>query len=372
MTMITTPELHGLLAIAQEEGLDMKPVLLRVLVDLDVGVANHTADEALQFREIASQMIPHVDEQTALVVACKLAAYPNTPPTLAESFIARADDSARITLGDAVWLPRHSMVNHAADADRLLAAAVAARADLDASLMRLLLSRDEAVIDVTLAGNTAVALPHDVKDELLARGRDEPAIATAMLARPDLTGADRAVHFAAADRAARNHIIDEAMRLSQISGRNRQQRRAPDALVSALENAAVSRDERSFLTVLALGLGTSPAKAEILLADRSGESLAIALAALGIDDETATRIFMFRDPLIGHSTQRVFALVELMRRVHWAAADRIVTAMLGLEGAPIRGSGPRPTAEPVPAAPRQAGSAPAATAQPAPATRWTA
>lgn len=352
MAMITPPELHGLLAIAQEEGLDMKPVLLRVLTDLYVSAPNHSTAEAAQFREIASQMIPHVDEQTALVVACKLAAYPGTPPALAEVLVARADDAARITLGDAVWLPRALMLEHAAVADRLLAAAVGARADLDGALMRLLLSRNEAVIDVTLAGNTAVALPHDVKDELLARGRDERAIAIAMLARTDLTGADRAVHFAAADKTMRTQIVEEAIRLAQLSGRNRHQRRAPDALVSALESAAVSRDDRSFLTVLALGLGTGPAKAETVLADRSGESLAIALAALGVDDEVAARIFMFRDPLIGHSTQRVFALVELMRRVHWAAADRIITAMLGLEGAPVRAAGSRPPVDAAPPLPR--------------------
>src|SRR3954454_10632772 len=87
MTSITPPELHGLLAIAREEGLDMKPVLLRVLTDLYISVPHHSPDEILQFREIAGQMIPHVDEPTALIVACKLAAYPHTPVELAGPMI---------------------------------------------------------------------------------------------------------------------------------------------------------------------------------------------------------------------------------------------------------------------------------------------
>lgn len=57
MPMITPPELHGLLAIAREEGLDMKPVLLRVLTDLYVSAPHHSSDEIIQFREIAGQMI---------------------------------------------------------------------------------------------------------------------------------------------------------------------------------------------------------------------------------------------------------------------------------------------------------------------------
>jgi hypothetical protein len=344
--MITPPELHGLLAIAREEGLDMKPVLLRVLTDLYVSAPHHSPDEVMQFREIAGQMIPHVDEPTALVVACKLAAYPHTPVELAGPMIARADDASRIILGDAIWLPRPVMIDHAAHSDRLLAAAVAARGDLDSALMRLLLSRNDAIIDVTLAGNTAVTLPHDVKDELLARGREEPAVALAMLARGDLTGADRAVHFAAADKPTREQIIEDAIRLAQLSGRNRHQRVAPEEFATAIEAAAVARDDAAFAGVLALGLRTSPAKVAPILEDRSGESLALALAAAGLDDETATRVFMFRDPLIGHSTQRVFALVEMMRRIPWAAADRIVSAMLGLQGTPTRASGPRPAAEP--------------------------
>ena len=70
--------------------------------------------------------------------------------------VARGDDAARILLADAPWLPRPMVLAEAATGGRLLAAAVAARADLDGALMRLLLARQEAVIDVTLAANTAV------------------------------------------------------------------------------------------------------------------------------------------------------------------------------------------------------------------------
>jgi hypothetical protein len=366
MAIVTPPELHGLLAIAREEGLDMKPVLLRVLTDLYVAAPHHSQDEVIQFREIAGQMIPHVDEPTALVVACKLASYVHTPPALAETLVARGDDAARITLGDAVWLPRSLMLEHAAHSDRLLAAAVAARGDLDGALMRLLLSRNEAVIDVTLAGNTSLQLPHDVKDELLARGREENAVALALLARSDLTGADKAVLFPAADRDTRLQIIEDAVRLAHLSGRTRHQRHAPEDFITALESAAINGSDSAFRAVLALGLGCAVEKLGPVLDDRSGETLAVVLAAVGVDDEFAARIFMFRDPLIGHSTQRVFSLIEMMRRLPWAAAERITAAMLGLEGTPVRASGPRAPAEPLPPVQRPN---PAAMAAPVPANQ---
>ena len=75
MPNITPPELQGLVAIAREEGLDMKPVLLRVLVDLFIGADGHSSDEVAQFQEIAGTLAREVDADTAVIVACKLAGY---------------------------------------------------------------------------------------------------------------------------------------------------------------------------------------------------------------------------------------------------------------------------------------------------------
>ena len=72
MATMTPPELRGLLAIAREEGLDMKPVLLRVLTDLYVATPAHSPDEIAQFREIAGTLIPQVDMETALIIALSL------------------------------------------------------------------------------------------------------------------------------------------------------------------------------------------------------------------------------------------------------------------------------------------------------------
>jgi uncharacterized protein (DUF2336 family) len=330
MQPITSPELQGLVAIAREQGLDMKPILLRVLTDLYVAADHHTADEVTQFEDIAGTLAGQVDRDAALIAACKLAAYPATPMAVGEAFVARGDDAARIILADAAWLPRTVVLAQAATGDRVLAAAVAARTDVDPALGRLLLARRDPLIDTTLAANTTVALAEDVKQELLARACEEEAIASALLSRTVLAGTDRAVLFLRADKAGRRAIIDEMETVALTSGRSRQTRAAPPEIATGLETAAMSGDESAFVSLLALGLGSHPAKVRRLVDDRTGEALAVALVALGISDEVMTRIFMFRDPLIGHSTQKLFGLIDLARRVSWAAAHLITMALLGL------------------------------------------
>lgn len=320
----------------------MKPVLFRVLTDLYIATENHSTDEIAQFRDIASALAEQVDADTAMVVAHKLCPYVHTPPEVGRALIGRGDDSSRLILADAVWLPRRMAVDIAAGGDRLLAAAVAARGDADGALVRLLLSRNDPIIDVTLAANDALELPPDAKDELLARGRDEEAIAAALMSRNDLTLADQAVLFQWADKTKRRAIVEDAVRLATLAGRLRHHRRAPDELAPAVEAAARAADADRMASVLASAAGAPAGRVRRLLEDRTGECLAILLVAGGIDDETATRVFLFFDPAIGQSSQRVFALVDLSRRVPWAAAERIASAMLGVDG-PQRAAGPRPS-----------------------------
>jgi hypothetical protein len=105
-----------------------------------------------------------------------------------------------------------------------------------------------------------------------------------------------------------------------------------------------------------------------MLDDRSGETLAVAMVALGLSDEAITRVFMFRDPLIGHSTQKLFALVDLSRRISPAAARFIVSAIAGHEQRSAEAAH-RPVADPAQRARDAAAAAAAAAPAAAPARR---
>ena len=141
----------------------------------------------------------------------------------------------------------------------------------------------------------------------------------------------------------RLRIIEDAERVALANRRGRAAPAAPPELGLGLEKAAIAGDQRAFAALLALALSTSPDKARRILDDRSGETLAVALVAIGLTDEVITRIFMFRDPLIGHSTQKLFALVDLSRRVSFGAAGLIMSAILGQEP---RAATHRPAADP--------------------------
>ena len=71
--------LDGLLDLACRDGVDVRPTLLRVLTDLYVQKSTHSADEVVQYVELALGLIDAVDDQTRAAVAASLASYPAAP-----------------------------------------------------------------------------------------------------------------------------------------------------------------------------------------------------------------------------------------------------------------------------------------------------
>ena len=83
------PNLDGLVTLANRDGVDIKPTLLRVMTDLYVQKPYHTAEEEQHYTELALRLIDAVDASTRTVVAGKLAAYP-TPPELVMQRLQRS------------------------------------------------------------------------------------------------------------------------------------------------------------------------------------------------------------------------------------------------------------------------------------------
>src|SRR5262249_54179303 len=73
------PGFDGLMTLSRREGVDIRPTLLRVLTDLYVQAAAHSADEKRQFVELTSRLIDQVDDATRAAVRARLAIYPDTP-----------------------------------------------------------------------------------------------------------------------------------------------------------------------------------------------------------------------------------------------------------------------------------------------------
>ena len=79
------PNLDGLTALANRDGVDIKPTLLRVMTDLYVQKPVHSVEEERHYTELSMRLIDRVDSATRAIVAERLAKYPTAP----RSVIAR-------------------------------------------------------------------------------------------------------------------------------------------------------------------------------------------------------------------------------------------------------------------------------------------
>jgi hypothetical protein len=76
--------LDGLMHLAQREGVDIRPTLLRVLTDLYVQSPKHSLAEQQQYSELATRLIADVDDATREIVRTRLAAHPDAPQAVLE------------------------------------------------------------------------------------------------------------------------------------------------------------------------------------------------------------------------------------------------------------------------------------------------
>src|SRR5476651_2689756 len=77
-----SPPLDSLVDLACRDGVDIRPTLLRVLTDLYVQKPAHSADEEIQYVELALGLIEAVDEPTRAAVVASLSAYPAAPAAI--------------------------------------------------------------------------------------------------------------------------------------------------------------------------------------------------------------------------------------------------------------------------------------------------
>jgi hypothetical protein len=86
--------LDGLVDLACRDGVDIRPTLLRVLTDLYVQKPAHSADEEIQYVELALGLIEAVDAPTRATVAETLSAYPAAPAAILAKLGGRASPPA--------------------------------------------------------------------------------------------------------------------------------------------------------------------------------------------------------------------------------------------------------------------------------------
>jgi Uncharacterised protein conserved in bacteria (DUF2336) len=319
--------LHGLVALGARGDVNIRPVLVRVLTDMFVAKNHHSADEINQYCEIATQLLRNMDVDTCRIVAHKLARFENPPQSVLDLLVAKGGTPAEIILSQARGLGRSFLATEAVFGSGSNAAAIAARADLDRDLVAMLANRPETPVLHALAANPSAPIESSLFAFLVRRARTDAGLAKALIERAQ-SGDDLAPLFLVATPMDRAKIITSIRRRELGRPEPAPARPASPQTVATLEQLALAGERSRFILCLANALAVRPEQSAVLVDDAYGEPLALALAALRVPPHVAVRLFLFIDPRIGQSVERVRSLVRIVRHMPPHLCRRLLTAMM--------------------------------------------
>ncbi|MFC7053851.1 DUF2336 domain-containing protein [Hansschlegelia quercus] len=330
-------------SLSRQEGVDVRPILLRVLTDLFIQKAHHAPEEIVRYEELTLQLLDVVDAETREIVATKLAGDMRTPPSIIERLLSDMISVSAPVIARYPGLSRKTAMNIALDGSTAAVVAVASRPDIDADLSRILASHDEDIVAETLVANPAAALGETTLPALVTRSLRSPTLAVALLGREDIDYAALAPLYLHAVRE-RRAAIREALGARHRAGVSR----SHDFVdASAVEIAAASGSGKAVADALAEALGLRPADAGWLATEPSGEAFVMLLRAAGLQSEAIARAILVCQPEIARSVPRFFDLVEIAEATPRAVAADIVAALVGAEAPAVTTPRHQPLFEPM-------------------------
>ena len=344
--------------------------VLRSAVDLFVQAPAHERTEIRAFADLLDGLLPDAAPADRAHAAERLARRADTPPAIARMLAMDAAEIARplvlgspvLTSADLVQIMRRGPDHVALVAERLdlapdvvsalgrsidtearavsrpvgepdvrPAVAIAATATIEAIVGEAVRAKPlvEAEDESELALQRAL---DELAAELEAEARaheDEAAAARSLRAHAPAL-ADGIDAFLDRDPAGRwRYIQDHATGTALTAAPPRRRRSDDPAAIGARLFGALVAGERERLTDdLATAARLDRVLVERILTDRHGDALAVTLAALGIDDRTATSILLL------HAGERVTLghmqdLSAMAGGIGWRTADRILTLWRG-------------------------------------------
>lgn len=263
--------LDGLMHLAQREGVDIRPTLLRVLTDLYVQSPTHSLAEQQQYTELATRLIADVDDATREIVRTRLAAHPDAPQAVLE---------------------------------RLAVQPLSPSATQDAP-------NAEMSAEVSSAGVTTAPL---------AKTSETPGVEPA--------SSSLAQRFMDAASAERIEIL-RALEDSPLMPASRPEPLRAGRAIAVLERASFAADQPAFVAALADALSLPPELTGRIVGDASGEPLACTAKALGMPEDVFQRVLIFLKPEWGQSVLTVFRLARLFETLNEHASLVMLAAWRG-------------------------------------------
>ncbi|QLP98248.1 MAG: DUF2336 domain-containing protein [Rhodoblastus sp.] len=275
---------------------------------------------------MASGLADHADPVICAEAARLLVDHPCAPTRLLEKLARLSPQAAVVVLGSARPVSPARLAAAAAWGAPELAAAVAARADLDGPIAAALAARVEREVALALARNLSAPLTRADLRLLIARARDDAELAEALLPRAE--GDDAAPLFLHAGARLRMEILAAAMRRDLAAGIRATPCLLDDDGFEALLAAAARKDRDQTAASLGEALDIPAVAARRLLGDASGEGAALALAALGLDDQRRDLLLMFLAPGDGASVAPYERLSRLAGATPTRTARRLIEALV--------------------------------------------
>jgi hypothetical protein len=326
-------------------------------VDLWISAPSHEKSEVRTFCDLVAGLLDDADPDRRRYVAERLAKRADISPALARRLAS--DDppiaapmivgSPVLTSADLVQIMRCGPAHV-----RLVAERLDLGAEITASLVGPLgaaeaLRRAAAGARVTSPGTTSrpsdsaareAAEPHPTITPPSADAEPSIAAETAPTAEPrarrrtplgDRGTDDRDLSlatFLALEPAGRWRAIRDAASAVALQTTRPRARPAGEAIGPRLFRPLAHGDRAGFIEELATVLRIGDAAAEKILDDPHGEPLAVALAALGVDERTATSIL-----LLGLGERATLGQMQdlsaLAARIGWRTGEQVVTGWRG-------------------------------------------
>ena len=174
--------LERLVTLGQSPDVNIRPVLLRVVVDLFVRKEHHAPADLAQFEAIALHLIEDADPQARLIVAEKLSRHPATPRALLNRLIAEQGEVAARVFRFAT-LDAETLTAAATWSDSGVAEAIAARPDLPPATVTALADRPEGAVAHVLSRNTGSELDRLTFQKLARRAKGDATLAGWLVGR---------------------------------------------------------------------------------------------------------------------------------------------------------------------------------------------
>jgi uncharacterized protein (DUF2336 family) len=313
------------------------PTIARVIedaIDLYVSAPSHDKEEIRTFGTLIMGLVDDAGPRERRRIAERLAPRADIPLALARR-LALDDPSIAgpmivlsplLTSADLVQIMRLGPTHVRLVAERLDLGPETARL-LDRSTARVRAAR----ADSPAPADEAAPAEHVTPSIPLRAAPAEPtAVAPAPAARratieeprPSAAGGDLAA-FLGLDQAARWRAIRDAATAAALAGAHGRRRSNDRTIGQRLFARLTASDRAGFCGILAEALGLGGSAVDRLLADPHGEGLAVALAALGVDERTATSILLLA---IGERATlgQMQDLSALTARIGWRAAEHLI------------------------------------------------